>query len=247
MAFFFFYYSYYRGTKPRLILNLYTVEPQLTGRILTWNCASHINNLDFFRAILTWVSKVIRNVVGFLYFALWLAQKNLRYSLNQSDAKLTPIETWSTRFPFPRFGQLAWLYFEFSLVLKVFSFPLIGCCDSFGFCYTALNRKPLQLFYCHSLPHAFCISAPHQPRLDWQIWFAALGSYEYNPWFVHLVYRLLQGQQDVLDLLAKNPFPRKPPTYIRARHYKYHYTELPKNISSVSDILHNNRSVKSQD
>ncbi|CAH3106819.1 unnamed protein product [Pocillopora meandrina] len=86
--------------------------------------------------------------------------------------------------------------------------------------------------------------APHQPRLDWQIWFAALGSYEYNPWFVHLVYRLLQGQQDVLDLLAKNPFPRKPPTYIRARHYKYHYTELPKNISSVSDILHNNRLVK---
>lgn len=88
------------------------------------------------------------------------------------------------------------------------------------------------------------IVAPHQPRLDWQIWFAALGSYEYNPWFVHLVYRLLQGQQDVLDLLAKNPFPRKPPTYIRARHYKYHYTELPKNISSISDVLHNNRLVR---
>lgn len=84
------------------------------------------------------------------------------------------------------------------------------------------------------------ISAPHQPRLDWQIWFAALGSYEYNPWFVHLVYRLLQGQQDVLDLLAKNPFPHRAPTYIRARLYKYHYTELPKNISSLSDILHNN-------
>ncbi|XP_078346417.1 lipase maturation factor 2-like isoform X1 [Oculina patagonica] len=89
------------------------------------------------------------------------------------------------------------------------------------------------------------VVAPHQPRLDWQIWFAALGSYEYNPWFVHLVYRLLQGQQDVLDLLAKNPFPHRAPTYIRARLYKYHYTELPKNISSLSDILHNNGLVKS--
>ncbi|KAM7441466.1 Lipase maturation factor2 [Porites harrisoni] len=88
------------------------------------------------------------------------------------------------------------------------------------------------------------VVAPHQPRLDWQIWFAALGSYEYNPWFVHLVYRLLQGQQDVLDLLAKNPFPKRAPTYIRAKLYKYHYTEMPENITSVSDILQNNKLVK---
>ena len=88
------------------------------------------------------------------------------------------------------------------------------------------------------------LSAPHQPRLDWQIWFAALGSYEYNPWFVHLVFRLLQGQQDVLDLLAKNPFPDRPPTYVRAWLYKYHYTKLPTNISSLTDVVHNNRLVE---
>ena len=87
------------------------------------------------------------------------------------------------------------------------------------------------------------ISAPHQPRLDWQMWFAALRSYEDNPWFVHLVFRLLQGQRDVLDLLAKNPFPDRAPAYIRAKLYKYHYTELPRNISSLSDVLHNNRLV----
>lgn len=90
----------------------------------------------------------------------------------------------------------------------------------------------------------YLFSAPHQPRLDWQIWFAALGSYDYNPWFVHLVYRLLQGQQDILDLLAKNPFPHRAPIYIRAQLYKYHYTELPKNITSMSDVLHNNRLVE---
>ena len=39
-------------------------------------------------------------------------------------------------------------------------------------------------------------AAPHQPRLDWQMWFAALGSYEHNPWLVHLVYKLLIGQKE---------------------------------------------------
>ena len=65
--------------------------------------------------------------------------------------------------------------------------------------------------------------APHQPRLDWQMWFAALGSYQRNPWLVHLVYRLLIGQKEVLKLMADPPFA-KPPRFIRARLYHYHFT-----------------------
>jgi predicted DCC family thiol-disulfide oxidoreductase YuxK len=68
--------------------------------------------------------------------------------------------------------------------------------------------------------------APHQPRLDWQMWFAALGSYRENPWFVRLIVRLLEGSQDVSRLLAKNPFPRDPPRYIRAMFYRYRFTTL---------------------
>ncbi|CAG5132461.1 unnamed protein product, partial [Candidula unifasciata] len=68
------------------------------------------------------------------------------------------------------------------------------------------------------------IVAPHQPRLDWQMWFAALGNYQNNPWFLNLVCRLLQNQPEVLQLLAHNPFPDKPPKYIRATLYHYHYT-----------------------
>ena len=66
--------------------------------------------------------------------------------------------------------------------------------------------------------------APHQPRLDWQMWFAALGSYQHNTWFVHLIYRLLTGQREVLDLIQHNPFPDKPPKFIRAKLYHYHFT-----------------------
>jgi lipase maturation factor 1 len=66
--------------------------------------------------------------------------------------------------------------------------------------------------------------APHQPRLDWQMWFAALGSYRHNPWFVSLLERLLQGTPEVTALFARNPFPQDPPHYIRARLYQYHFT-----------------------
>lgn len=37
---------------------------------------------------------------------------------------------------------------------------------------------------------------PHQPRLDWQMWFAALGTHTQAPWFSSLMYRLLQGKRD---------------------------------------------------
>ncbi|MDE3067963.1 MAG: lipase maturation factor family protein [Verrucomicrobiota bacterium] len=68
--------------------------------------------------------------------------------------------------------------------------------------------------------------APFQPRLDWQMWFAALGDYRQNPWFVNFCVRLLQGSPDVLALLARNPFPNHPPRYIRAEFYDYRFTNF---------------------
>jgi hypothetical protein len=68
--------------------------------------------------------------------------------------------------------------------------------------------------------------APHQPRLDWQMWFAALSDYRHNPWFVNFCVRLLQGSPEVLALLERNPFPNAPPRYIRAVVYEYHFTDF---------------------
>jgi lipase maturation factor 1 len=69
---------------------------------------------------------------------------------------------------------------------------------------------------------AWC--APHQPRLDWQMWFAALDAPRGNTWFVALVYRLLQGSPQVTGLLANNPFQDTAPRYIRAIFYRYRFT-----------------------
>ncbi len=66
-------------------------------------------------------------------------------------------------------------------------------------------------------------AAPHQPRLDWQMWFAALGNYRRNPWFVSLLERLLHNTPAVTRLLAHNPFPENPPRFVRARLYEYRF------------------------
>jgi hypothetical protein len=68
------------------------------------------------------------------------------------------------------------------------------------------------------------VVAPHQPRLDWQMWFAALGGPTDSPWLGALCQHLLRGTPEVLALLADNPFPAAPPRYLRVMRYEYHFT-----------------------
>jgi predicted DCC family thiol-disulfide oxidoreductase YuxK len=67
---------------------------------------------------------------------------------------------------------------------------------------------------------------PHQPRLDWQMWFAALGDVRQNRWFLGLMTRLLENSPDVVTLLGENPFPDQPPRYIRAELYRYRFSTM---------------------
>ena len=67
--------------------------------------------------------------------------------------------------------------------------------------------------------------APHQPRLDWQLWFAALGPPAQNPWVLTLAEHFLRGTPEVLALVAKNPFAARPPRYVRVVRYEYHFTD----------------------
>jgi uncharacterized membrane protein YphA (DoxX/SURF4 family) len=76
------------------------------------------------------------------------------------------------------------------------------------------------------LDHPPPVVAPYQPRLDWQMWFAALGSVAENPWLVSFSHRLLQNSPAVVALLETNPFPHTPPKYIRAIVYDYHMSDV---------------------
>jgi lipase maturation factor 1 len=75
------------------------------------------------------------------------------------------------------------------------------------------------------LDHRPRFATPHMPRLDWQMWFAALrGDCRNEPWFLRFELRLLEGSPEVLALLREDPFPDRPPRYLRARLSLYAFT-----------------------
>jgi hypothetical protein len=76
----------------------------------------------------------------------------------------------------------------------------------------ALDRRPPQI-------------APYQLRLDWQMWFAAMSSPEEYPWTLTLISKLLHNDPGAVGLFAGNPFPDKPPRFIRAVLYRYSFAQ----------------------
>ncbi len=66
--------------------------------------------------------------------------------------------------------------------------------------------------------------APFHPRLDWQLWFAALAPAQSLGWLETLADRLRAGTPEVLALLGRNPFPGGPPRYLRAVLYDYRFS-----------------------
>jgi hypothetical protein len=83
----------------------------------------------------------------------------------------------------------------------------------------ALDQMPLQV-------------APHHPRVDWQLWFAALSDYRREPWFQALIGRLMEGSEDVEALFSVNPFPEVPPMAMRAELYRYRFTTAQERAES---------------
>ncbi len=66
--------------------------------------------------------------------------------------------------------------------------------------------------------------APYHLRLDWLMWFAAMGDPEAHPWFAAFLAKLLEGDGPTIGLLRTNPFPDRPPRYLRALYYVYRFT-----------------------
>lgn len=65
---------------------------------------------------------------------------------------------------------------------------------------------------------------PHQPRLDWMVWFVPPRSPGMMHWFDRFITRVYEGSPQVIDLLQHNPFPEKPPRYLRVQAYQYWFT-----------------------
>jgi hypothetical protein len=75
-----------------------------------------------------------------------------------------------------------------------------------------------------------CFVTPYHYRLDWQMWFVGNGSargepIDDEPWLVHLVWQLLNGEPSPRSLFAHDPFPGAPPRWIRAGIWRYRFSD----------------------
>ena len=70
------------------------------------------------------------------------------------------------------------------------------------------------------------IYAPYQPRFDWNLWFASLGSWQQNLMVPRTEELLLEGNRDVLGLFAGNPFPDAPPRFVRTVIWQYWFSTM---------------------
>jgi len=75
-----------------------------------------------------------------------------------------------------------------------------------------LNQRPPQI-------------APYQLHFDWQMWFASMSTPDQYPWTYNLIWKLLHNDPGAVSLFAENPFPNKPPRFIRAEIYRYKFAK----------------------
>jgi len=68
--------------------------------------------------------------------------------------------------------------------------------------------------------------APHQPRVDFQLWFLLLGPRPGARYFDALLARLLTAPEIVAPLFARDPFPATPPRFVRVAIYRYRFTDV---------------------
>ena len=162
----------------------------------------------------TWMRSALPTAVAVVYLGLSSIFLSASLSRASLPASVRPLVAWSVPF------HLANNYGLFAVMTTqrpeiVFE----GSADGRNWRAYELPYKP------GPIARVPVWATPHQPRLDWQLWFAALAPAERNPWLRRLELALLIGSEPVLALFSHNPFPDEPPHYVRASLYQYHFSD----------------------
>ncbi|WP_114940706.1 lipase maturation factor family protein [Mucilaginibacter endophyticus] len=165
---------------------------------------------------MTTASWVVAGVVALLSIQPML---NLLSPNQVMNTSFNPLELVNTYGAFGSVGQE-----RYNVVFEGTSDDTIGNKERWKpYIYKGLpvlpNKRPPQI-------------APYQLRLDWQMWFAAMSSADQYPWTYNLTWKLLHNDPGAVSLFAINPFPNKPPRYIRAVRYRYSFAD-PGNTEGI--------------
>ena len=144
---------------------------------------------------------------------LWLSRHPLRNLLSRHQAMNASFNPLHLVNAYGAFGTVTRRRTEVVVEGTLDDDPATATWREYEFC-----GKPTDL---RRLPRQY---APYHLRLDWAMWFLALGSSSQLRWFVPFLGRLLEADPPTLRLLAADPFDGAAPRWVRARLYRYRFT-----------------------
>ena len=162
----------------------------------------------FYAAAGLWLNAVA--LAWLLYANFYLVVENVFGSIPLPTRPVGLLEPFHIANSYGLFGRMTWKRYEIEFQ---------GSNDGANWVAYPFRNKP------QDPAEAPRIYAPYQPRFDWNLWFASLGSWRENPWIVRVEESLLLNDSDVLALFAANPFPKSPPKQVRAVLWQYWCTD----------------------
>ena len=157
------------------------------------------------------------------FAGVWLGAVMLTWIAYATTAELMLLRVPLPRWPIVALGpfRIANQYGLFAVMTRArYEIEFQGSTDGQNWIAYSFRYKP------QALNEAPRIYAPYQPRFDWNLWFASLGSWRDYPIVPNTELRLLFNDQAVLQLFAGNPFPQQPPQQIRALLWQYWFTSM---------------------
>jgi lipase maturation factor 1 len=145
-----------------------------------------------------------------LYATVFLLLRQISPGLPLPSKPMTALDPFRIANSYGLFGRMTWARYEIEFQ---------GSNDGVNWTTYPFRYKP------QALNEAPRIYAPYQPRFEWNLWFASLGSWRENPFVVRTEQQLLFNNSDVLGLFRFNPFPNAPPTHVRTVLWQYWFTD----------------------
>jgi hypothetical protein len=160
------------------------------------------------------VSYLFAAIVAYLSLPVVANLLGDRQSMNRSYDRLHLVNTYGA------FGGVGYQRYELVIEGTADADPLNAIWREYEF-----KCKP------GNLERTPCLITPYHRRLDWLIWFAALEAevrpgFQREDWVFHLLYKLLQGDENALSLMGEGPFPDRPPRFVRVQFYRYEFTSF---------------------
>ena len=164
-------------------------------------------------AIAVWARTFLLTWVG--YAMVFLMSQQIWPRLALPAKPVAMLEPFRIANSYGLFGRMTWARYEIEFQ------GLSGDANSGTANWVAypFRYKP------QDLGKAPGIYAPYQPRFEWNLWFASLGTWRENPFVVRAEMELLLSSRDVLALFRSNPFPSAPPKQVRAVLWQYWFTD----------------------